>query len=876
MFKYFIQSFALVLILYSSPSLWATPSTSDLPDSYYENWLAQVGPLLTNDERDIFGQLERDNQREAFIEAFWRSRDEDPETPFNGWRERYERQVQEAWNSHHDLRDERAQMMLLHGPPRYTHLLRCPLLKPLHILYFPRTRYREQAFTALFVVRQSEDHGFELWPAERKHGRLVRDYEISGLALPEMLDRVAEAGCFTGQEQLRGFLEGALEEGVDWKTAQQRANLPAVDEDWLPTFRAGLEEPRRAEATIGSSLQIVFPARDGPRTILQGLLRLPLSSVQPWLGTGEVGRPATELASSFLLTGYLEFLDAPKEDERVIPHQFFRQRFHLTDSQVKMSPESEYQALYFYRDLVPGTYSLTLRLQDPDGKTLLRDYRTLEVPAEVTAQVEPLVEGAVEITPENLALLANRPTVQIVSPPGLQVGPTVIDLVTSGRGIAAIHYALDGTLTGVVKEPPWELEIDLGPEPRPHTLQVSAVNGVGNILANDALRLNAGAHHFAVRLLEPTIGEQYQGVLRARAAVEVPASGSLERVEFFLEENLAATLYQPPFIQMLALDPSQEATYVKAVAHLTDGSSTSDLVLVNLPGEVDEIDVREIELYANVYDRRKRPVNDLEATNFEVYEEGVEQEILRLERVEDLPVHVALLIDSSSSMVDELPLAISSAMQFFDTVLTPEDQASVISFNERTRLSVPFTRDLDWLGDGVSTLSARGGTAIWDGVISSLHYFGGLKGKRAMVLLSDGDDQHSRFRFDNTRYFAQRAGVAIYTITLDVAWEAPANSLPSLNNGGDLTIDPGTGAWDTRRKRHRRRLERLAKESGGLFFKIASTKTLDRAFRAIEEDMRTQYLITYQSSHQGDDFRSVELKTEPGNLKVRTIGGYYP
>ena len=316
-------------------------------------------------------------------------------------------------------------------------------------------------------------------------------------------------------------------------------------------------------------------------------------------------------------------------------------------------------------------------------------------------------------------------------------------------------------------------------------------------------------------------------------------------------------------------------TYVKVVAYLADGSVASDLAVVNLPGEVDTIEVRQVEQYANVFDRRRRPVPDLGIVNFRVFEDGQEQEIQRVERVLDLPAHVALLIDSSSSMADEMTLSIDSALRFFDTVLTPEDQAAVITFNHRTRLAVPFTRDLDWLADGVSTLSADGGTALWDSVIASLHYFGGLQGKRALVLLSDGDDQHSRFDFDATQDFAQRAGVAVYAISLDVGWEVPDNDMPGLDTQGTAHVSE-THAWELKSRRHRRRLERLAKETGGLFFKIASTKTLDKAFQAIEEDMRTQYLITYQSSNQGDGFRAVEVKTELRGLKVRTIGGYYP
>lgn len=877
MLKHLMTISCWVLILSAMPSLAATEPTADFPDTYYEQWLLQVAPLIDADERQVFSNLASDDQREAFIEAFWRSRDAQPETPFNEHRERYDRNVQAAWNGFADLRDERAMMTLLHGWPRYTHLIRCELLQPLHLFYYPRTLRRPEPFTALFTLPNTRQKHFKLWPASENHTFLVRDFDASGLPLAEMLDRAAESGCFTGQEQLRGFLEGALMEGIDWSTAQRYSTFPKAEEDWLATFVA---DPAAvdAESTLpDASLQVAFPARQGTRTILQGLMKVPRGDLMRWLGDDESSSADSSLATSFLLTGTLDHLAIPTRETPSMPRQLFRQRFHLQGeaSAEHAQADSAPQSFYFYRDLVPGTYQMALRLQDPAGRTLLRDFRRIEVPLEPNAEALPLAPGAVEITPENLALLANRPTLQIVPLPRLQVGPTAVDVLTSGEGIASLRFDLDGQRVGVDTEPPWGLEIDLGEEPRPHRLEVAALNAVGDVLTRDELRLNTGAHHFSIRLLEPSMGATQDRFLWARAAVEVPASSHLDRVEIFLEETLVATLFQPPFVQMLTLDTASQASYVKAVAHLTDGQSTSDLVVVNVPGEVDEIDVREVELFANVFDRRRRPVNDLTVENFQVFEGGAPQNLQKVERVEDLPVHLAFLIDSSSSMSEELTLAIDSALRFFDTVLTPEDQAAVVTFNQGTRLSVPFTRDLDWLADGVSTLTAHGGTALWDSIIGTLHYFGGLEGKRALVLLSDGDDQHSRFNFDHTRDFAQRAGVAVYAISLDITWEVPVSDLPSLR-GTDPTIDSGTRAWEKAQKRHRRRLERLAKDTGGLFFKIASTKTLDKALRAIEEDVRTQYLITYQSSHQGDGFRSIELKTEPQSLKVRTIGGYYP
>ncbi len=879
----------LAFLMGALPGLAATPPadgsgalTSDLPDRFYDSWLQQVAPLLSDAEHQVFLDLTTADQREAFIEAFWRARDTTPETPFNEYRERYERQVQGAWNSFSDLRDARAQMVLFNGPPRYTHLVQCKLLKPLHLFYFPRTSYRPGPLTALFIGETSKGGStrFGLWPATAHASQLLLDDRPTGESRAEILDRAQEAGCFAGQEQVRGFLQAALDTGLDWSQVRQRLGWMPPDEVWLESFKVDLGQGSPLEPTRGATFEVDYSSMVGGRTLLQGVLRLPAAEISSSLERVAArldGASQGGMESSFLLTGLVEpqveaRTQRRKEDRPVPPRQLFRQRFHIDPARAKAE---ESVVLFFHRDLEPGPYDLTLRLQDPLGRTLVRDHRQIVVPMEVTRDAAAAPPGGMEIIPENLALLVHRPGIQILPMPGLHVGTTALDVVTVGRGIAMVRYGVDGKPLGIDSTPPWDITVDLGPEPRPHEVEVTALGADGTVLASDSLRLNAGAHRFVVRLLEPKAEERYEALVRLRAAVEVPASAHLERLEFFQQESLVATLYQPPFVYLLALESPQQATYIKAVAHLSDGSTASDLEVINLPGAVEEIEVREVELFVNVFDRRKRPVNDLEAANFEVTENDRRQQIQKVERVEDLPVHVSLLIDSSSSMADEMALAIESALRFFETVLTPEDQASVVTFNHHTRLAVPFTRDLAWLSDGVSTLSADGGTALWDSVIASLHYFGGLEGKRALVLLSDGDDQHSRFKFEDTRGFAQRAGVAVYAISLDVGWEVPNNDMPGLSTTGTAHVSE-THAWELKSRQHRRRLERLATETGGLFFHISSTKTLDKAFQAIEGDMRTQYLVTYQSSIEGDGFRNVELKTEPRRLKVRTIGGYYP
>jgi Ca-activated chloride channel family protein len=144
-------------------------------------------------------------------------------------------------------------------------------------------------------------------------------------------------------------------------------------------------------------------------------------------------------------------------------------------------------------------------------------------------------------------------------------------------------------------------------------------------------------------------------------------------------------------------------------------------------------------------------------------------------------------------------------------------------------------------------LKAERGTALYDTIIFSLFYFNGIKGQRAIVLLSDGKDEGSRFGWEEALDYARRAGVAIYPIGLGPQVEKP-------------------------------KLKKLAEETGGRAFFLEDAAGLAPVYAAIEEELRSKYLIAYQSTNTsgGDAFRTVELKVAKPGAEAKTMRGYYP
>ncbi|MCP4545521.1 MAG: VWA domain-containing protein, partial [bacterium] len=194
-----------------------------------------------------------------------------------------------------------------------------------------------------------------------------------------------------------------------------------------------------------------------------------------------------------------------------------------------------------------------------------------------------------------------------------------------------------------------------------------------------------------------------------------------------------------------------------------------------------------------------------------------------------------------------------AALAFVEQAIEPRDRASLISFNHQPHVEARFTNDVATLARKLKALRATGGTALYDSLVFTLHYFHGVKGQRALLLLSDGRDESSEFHFEETLEFARRAGVMIYTIGLE----------------------------DAELKRDARRvLEKLAAETGGRAFFVRELDELTPIYTEIQEELRSQYLFAYQSSSEKDpsQFRRIEVRVEIDGKRaeVHTMSGYYP
>jgi Ca-activated chloride channel homolog len=842
---------AVLLVLLSISFAWAQEPPPAAPADLaarYASWLEEVALLMSPKERAAFLALGKDYQRDAFMRRFWQVRDPFPQTPRNELQERWEARAKMARERLGNLTDDRARMILFNGEPTEVLVARCDVLLPVELWSYPGTERIRGDFTLAFVSRGGSPKGpFRLWsPGEGIESLLSLDLKTRIQDQGRGFAAIAEL-CPRGED-----IAARLGESLDWDKVETAVKMiPKVGEEWLSTFASFSTEVPEGAQSFPAQVDFTFPSRFGSRMVVQGLVSVPKEAVKPERIEG-----ASTASYAFVVDGEVLYKG------ELFEH--FRYRFAMPEAMV----DSDRIPIVFQRYLRPGSYSLVMKIENTAGKSFFREQRELEVPSEVTAPPAPVAMAApapvvpalsgsapqAALAEANASIGSDDQTIRILAPPpGLITGKLRVEAVATGAGIAKVGFELDGKPVLAKAKPPYSVELNLGEQPRIHRLKALAVDGSGLKLAEDEIELNVGPHRFAVRLVEPEAGKTYRSSLRAQAQVEVPEGEKLDRVELFLNDDKMATLYQPPFTQPLLVPQGKEVTYVRAVAYLADGNSTEDLVLINAPDFSHRVDVQFVELYTSVVDGKGRPVEGLGKDDFKVLEDGTPQQVRRFELVRDVPIYAGILLDTSASMAegDKLEQAVSGALRFFQKVITPKDRAAVITFSDQASLAVRFTSQEPVLAGGLAGLTAAGNTALYDSLIYALYYFGGVKGKRAIVILSDGKDEGSRQTFTEALEYARRSGVALYTIGIDLS----------------------TADNDARLK-----LSRLADETGGRFFFIERVGELEGIYDTIQKELRSQYLLAYQSSKEGDadKFRTVEVKLAKPGLEAKTLRGYYP
>lgn len=276
------------------------------------------------------------------------------------------------------------------------------------------------------------------------------------------------------------------------------------------------------------------------------------------------------------------------------------------------------------------------------------------------------------------------------------------------------------------------------------------------------------------------------------------------------------------------------------------------------PSSTLKVDVRLVNVFVTVTDQHGAPVGNLSKENFRLSEDGLDQKIAVFDRESALPLSIILEIDTSLSTKKDLPLELASARRFAHSILRPIDGLSVYEFSEIINEVVPFTPDLKTIDRGIDRIRGGAATALYDALYLGSRALEKRKGRKVMVVITDGGDTVSKTDYREAVRAAQEAEAIVYSLIV-----VPVEASAGRDTGGEHA------------------LIQLSEDTGGKYYYASSVAQLDSAFRQISDELRTQYLLAYYPSRRlsNSEFRRLRVSVggtpEGSDYLVRHRTGYY-
>jgi len=288
-----------------------------------------------------------------------------------------------------------------------------------------------------------------------------------------------------------------------------------------------------------------------------------------------------------------------------------------------------------------------------------------------------------------------------------------------------------------------------------------------------------------------------------------------------------------------------------------ESSKSDSASAAQTPETTLKVDVKLVNVFVTVTDEHGAPVAGLKKENFALLEDGKPQTISVFDKESALPLSIVLDIDTSLSTRKDLPLELSSARRFAHAILRPVDALSLYGFSEVVSEVVPFTSDLKTIDRGIDRVRMGSATALYDALYLGAEALESRKGRKVLVVITDGGDTVSRVDYKEAVRSAQEAEAIVYSIIV-----VPIEASAGRDIGGEHA------------------LIQISEDTGGKYFYATSLPDLDDAFRKISDELRTQYLLAYYPSQRLSDssFRRIEVKVDGASgsaFTVRHRTGYY-
>jgi Ca-activated chloride channel family protein len=376
-------------------------------------------------------------------------------------------------------------------------------------------------------------------------------------------------------------------------------------------------------------------------------------------------------------------------------------------------------------------------------------------------------------------------------------------------------------------------------------LRIRAVgyDAQNNVAGEDEMVINDPKPPFRVRLTAAN------GSLQA--SVVAPHETAVSGVDFYVGEEKVASMARPPYVAAFDAAKFPKAVYARVVARASDGSEANDVVFFgNRANDQVEVSLQQVPL--SVVGGERAP----QLPELTLLDNGAPRHIEQLVPASDQPLYVILLIDYSESMLEELPVVKAAAKQFAQRLLRPQDRIAIVGFNQRVFWLTGWTNNWSLAAAQVDRVKPEGETHLYDTAIEMLYELQKQPGRHALVVLTDGVDQGSKFKLEHLTHYARYAGVPVYPIV--------------KNKMLSRMMRFGIGYLEARR------LAGIARDTGATYFIIQKESELPAVYAKLAQELRQQYqLVFYSDTAAADSWHALKIESS-AKQHLRIPNGYFP